>query len=104
MFQYRGDALTIVCLSAGPMRFGQLAKAIVERCGTHMSDTQVGRCLSRLVGRGLVEHVETGDSVAVYRLTDPGRCEAEDLNFLAVALGRRRGDARDDTPPPLDWL
>ena len=97
MFQYRGDALTIVCLNAGPMRFGQLTKAIVERCGTHMSDTQVGRCLRRLVERGLVEHVETGDEVAVYRLTDRGRREADDLTFLAVALGRRRADSCDDT-------
>jgi len=90
MFQYRGDALMIVCLSEGEMRFGQLTKAIVERCGTHMSDTQVGRCLSRLVERGLVEHVETCDNVAVYRLTERGCLDADDLIFLAAALGKRR--------------
>ena len=95
MFQYRGDALTIVCLSTGPMRFGQLAKAIAERCGTHMSDTQVGRCLGRLVARRLVDHVETDEGVAVYRLTDRGCRDAEDLIFLAAALGRRRAHIRD---------
>src|SRR5262245_1543062 len=85
MFQYRGDALVIACLSDGPLRFSELSKAIVRRAHVHMADAQLGRCLMRLVDHGLLEHTAIDDLLR-YRLTATGSRKASTLLFLNAAV------------------
>jgi DNA-binding HxlR family transcriptional regulator len=79
------DTMILTVLADGPLRFTEVSRALTERMRAHLADTQLTRCLTRLVEHGRVEKARQGRYV-VYRLTAAGERDAATLRMLVGAL------------------
>jgi hypothetical protein len=97
LFGHRGDSMVIMGLDGHPpLRYSELATAIVEEAGERMNEGELSRCLSRLVKGGVVFAVGPKRRQA-YGLTELGGSRAETLKYLISAL-----ECRDDFDPDLN--
>jgi DNA-binding HxlR family transcriptional regulator len=87
------DTMILTVLADGPLRFTEVHRALAERLHTHLGDTQLSRCLSRMIDRGIVERARTG-RITAYRLTDKGAYDAATLRVLVAALAAHEPDPK----------
>jgi DNA-binding HxlR family transcriptional regulator len=81
------DTMILTVLGDGPLRFTEVSRTLTEQMRAHLADTQLTRCLTRLLDHGRVEKARTGRYV-VYQLTPAGRHDADALRVLVDALAR----------------
>jgi hypothetical protein len=95
IFHYRGDAQVILSLATRPpLRFTQVARAIIEDTGERLGDPELTRSLQRLEAGHLI--LAAGPKRQhLYRLSNPGQEKADLLSYILRAL-----ELRDDEPPP----
>ena len=84
MFQHRWDAMVLLCLADGPLRYGDLASAINKRSDKRIAEAVLTRCLRRLTERGLVGRPD--DNTIAYTLTTVGQAQTNLLGKLSRAM------------------
>lgn len=89
LFSHRWDALAMLCLSDGPLRFNRLAATMNERADERLADGVLSRSLHRLSDKRMVVRAEVAESGhIVYALTDEGRARAQQLADYVRAVTR----------------
>jgi DNA-binding HxlR family transcriptional regulator len=94
IFEHQHSALALLCISAGPIRFGQLGARMSEHGASHHGDQKVTRALRALYQLGLVtpEPGRAHRAEAEYQVTAAGRDKAERLIAALASWGSFDGE------------
>jgi DNA-binding HxlR family transcriptional regulator len=92
LFRHRWDAITLLCLADGPLRYTELANTISSRSGERLADTLLSRCLRRLAGNALIYKGPRDEGHHVYSLTDAGQDQVAILTRISRVLRADSGD------------
>ncbi|GEM_PF-6991987 len=94
LFRHRWDAVTLLCLADGPLRYTDLATAISKRADQRIPDAMLTRCLRRLTECALVRP-QPGSNGPGYVLTEAGQAQIAILaRFSKVMRGADRDRAQ----------
>ena len=101
LFEYRNDALVLLCLARGvadaggrPLRFREWARALITHTGTYISENAITRSLPRLKERKLVVAYDEGTRHPAYRPSRLGAQKAALLAFILDAIENHYNDTK----------
>lgn len=86
LFGHRWDALALLCLADGPLRFNRLAAAMNQHADERLADGVLSRSLRRLANTKLLTRTEMPDNGHAYALTAAGVTRAERLAECLQAM------------------